>query len=538
MTVGTLRTAILEILENVKVCINKCFEVAESKHSVSLSQIKGIGIANQRETTVVWDRNTGKPLHNAIVWQDIRTKSTCDQLRSAADSNRVRRTTGLPISSYFSGVKLRWMIDNVPEVRDAVKTGTALFGTIDTWLVWNLSTGQAYVTDVTNAGRTMLMNLRSLEWDESMLRLVDIPKNMLPNISSSSEVVGHLSCTKLEGIPISGLIGDQQAALVGQSCFDIGEAKSTYGTGCFLIVNTGTEPKLSRNGLLTSPAYKLGEDAQCTYLLEGSIAVAGSAITWLRDELGIIDNAAETEAIAQSVPDTGGVYAVPAFTGLYAPWWREDARGTIVGMTQFTKRAHIVRAILEALTFKVDAVLRAASDDMGVPISQLKVDGGVTNNSLIMQMQADVTGVEVIRPKVTETTALGAAFCAGRAVGLFQSQQDFREAWKLDSKFKPQIDDVSRNQKLRMWNRAVHTSLSWAEESSMPTGESQNLPALESNPNISNTKSPDEASASPDLANSSSGWFDFCSRELWVGIVVGICSTYSAFRLAPQFFKK
>lgn len=454
----------LEILKNVKLCIDGCVGVGVSDHTIFPVQVKAIGITNQRETTVVWNKHTGTPLYNAIVWQDTRTQSTCDTLRATHDSERVRYITGLPISTYFSGVKLRWLIDHVPAVRKAIQDGSALFGTIDSWLVWNLSSERAHVTDVTNAGRTMLMNIRSLAWDDEMLSMIGVTRDILPEIRSCSESVGQMQGTILKGVPISGIIGDQQAALVGQSCFEVGEAKSTYGTGCFLIVNTGEEAKESHNGLLTTPGYKLGANAPCVYSLEGSVAVAGSAVIWLRDSMNIIGSASESEKIARTVDDTGDVYVVPAFTGLYAPWWREDARGTIVGMTQFTQKAHVVRATLESVAFQVNAVLQAASEDMGNAITELKVDGGMTQNELVMQMQADITNITVVRPSVIETTALGACFCAGHAVGLYGSMDAFRDSWKLDKRFEPRIDDETREQKLQKWETAVQCSLGWVDK--------------------------------------------------------------------------
>lgn len=419
------------------------------------------------------------------------------------------RRTGLRISTYFSGVKLRWLIDNEEAVANAVANGTALFGTIDTWLVWNLAQGNPHVTDVTNAGRTMLMNINSLEWDDHMLDFIGVTRDILPEIRSSSEMFGTMSCTKLKGVPISGLIGDQQAALVGQSCFNVGEAKSTYGTGGFLIVNTGLEAKFSRSGLLTTPAYKLGPDAPCVYSLEGSIGVAGSAVTWLRDGVGMISSARETEEIASSVTDTGNVYVVPAFTGLFAPWWREDARGTIVGMTQFTTRAHIVRAVLEAITFKVNTVLGAATEDMGHPIAELKVDGGVSNNNLAMQMQADITNTRVVRPRVTETTALGAAFCAGHVVGLYQSMDHFREAWELDREFTSQITQEMRQHKLNMWNKAVQKSLGWGDDEEENVGETSLFPAA-----------------------------NLVTRHLLTGLAMGIAMTCAGLTVAQRLSRK
>lgn len=388
-------------------------------------------------------------------------------LRSKYDNERVRKTTGLPISTYFSAVKLRWLIDNVLDVREAINNGTALFGTIDTWLIWNLTEGRKHLTDVTNAGRTMLMNIHSLSWDSEMLKMIGITRDILPEIRSCSEKFGVLSCTALRGLPITGVIGDQQGALVGQRCFNVGDTKSTYGTGCFLIVNTGLNPKISSNGLLTTPAYKLGPDEPCYYSLEGSVASAGSCVTWLRDALGLISSSSDSETVASTVEDTGDVYLVPAFTGLYAPWWREDARGTIVGLTQYTQRGHIVRATLESMAFRVDDVLRAISDDMGASISVIRVDGGVTENNLVMQMQADITGAVVDRPKVVESTCLGAAFLAGHAVGMFQSNKDFSDTWALDRRFKPKIDEKTRQEKLYKWNMAVERSLGWDSRETM-----------------------------------------------------------------------
>lgn len=460
---------------------------------------------------MVWNRHTGQPLHNAIVWQDTRTHSTADFLRSEYDSEHIRSVTGLPISTYFSAVKLLWMIENVPGLGDALNDGAAIFGTIDSWLVWNLTEGNKHLTDVTNAGRTMLMNIHTLNWDDDMLRMIGITRDILPEIRSCSEQFGVLSCTVLQGLSIYGVIGDQQGALVGQSCFNVGDVKSTYGTGCFLIVNTGTIPKLSSNGLLTTPAYKLGPDAPCFYSLEGSIAVAGSAVTWLRDALGVISSSSDSETVASSVDHTGDVYVVPAFTGLYAPWWREDARGTIVGMTQYTTRAHIVRATLESLAFKVDAVLKAASEDMGACISLIRVDGGVTKNNLVMQMQADITGSVVDRPKVIETTCLGAAFLAGHAVGMFQSKQAFCDAWALDRRFEPQIDEGTRQEKLTKWNRAVERSLGWGNGNSTDRSFNKEDATLD--------KSPKSAATRP-----------FLSIDLLLGISVGIGASYCAWR--------
>lgn len=407
---------------------------------------------------------------NAIVWYDARTKATADALRSQIDNQKVRKLSGLGISTYFSGVKLRWMMDNVPAVREGIEKGTALFGTIDSWLTWNLTTERAHVTDVTNAGRTMLMNIRTLQWDDQLLDLIGITRNLLPKIVSCSEKVGHMEGTVLEGVPLTGLIGDQQSALVGQACFEVGEGKTTYGTGCFTIVNTGTEPKFTSGRLLTTPGYQLGPKEPCVYSLEGSVAIGGAAVQWLRDKLCIIENSSEVEALAQSVPDTGGMYFVPAFSGLLAPHWREDARGIMVGMTQFTSRAHVARATLASMVFQVNDVLTAISEDMGRPIAELRVDGGACVNNLLMQMQADITGHSVRRPKNVETTALGAAFVAGHAVGYYHSVQAFRGHWKLDKEFIPQMVTEERQRHEARWKAAVQRSLGWVGEGDSSSG--------------------------------------------------------------------
>lgn len=458
----------LEILENCKRCIDECVTKAGENHGITPQQITVIGITNQRETTVVWDRNTGQPLHRAILWKDGRTNATADYLRTKISSEKVRSITGLPIFTYFSGVKLRWMMDKVPEVKQAIDNGTAMFGTIDTWLIWNLTTDAAFVTDVTNAGRTMLMNIRDLKWDQTMMDLIGISTDILPEIRSCSEKYGEMKGTLLKGTPIAGLIGDQQAALVGQACFEVGEVKNTYGTGCFLIVNTGDQPKFSTKGLLTTPAYQIGPDAKCMYSLEGSIAVAGAVVEWLKNDVQLIQSASEIEALASTVEDTGDVYCVPAFSGLFAPRWRQDARGTICGITQYTRRAHIARAILASITYQVNDVLVAASEDMGAPITELRVDGGASVNNLLLKMQADITQANVVRPKVFETTALGAAFAAGHAVGLFQSPQEFREHWEEDHRAVPDITEEERQARLSKWEAAVERSLGWTEAGKAP----------------------------------------------------------------------
>lgn len=457
----------LKIVADSRRCIAECMRIASEEHGVTAAQVKALGITNQRETTVVWHRETGRPLYNAIVWSDMRTHDTCEKLRAEHDPERIKRISGLEISTYFSGVKLKWMMEEVPEVAAAIENGTAMFGTIDTWLVWNLSKERSHVTDVTNAGRTMLMNIETLQWDDELLEMIGITRKILPEIKSCSERFGHLDAgfakCGLEGLVIAGLIGDQQGALVGQSCFKEGQAKNTYGTGAFLIVNTGTTPKPSTHKLLTTPAYKFG-DEECHYALEGSVAVAGLGVRWLRDSLGIIESPAEVETLARSVEDTDDVYFVLAFSGLFAPYWREDARGAIVGMTQSTTKAHVARATLEGVAYQVHAVLEAASKDMGAPIQQIRVDGGAAVNNLLLEMQADVTGAEVIRPKIIETTALGAAYAAGRAVGLFESAEEFTRHWELDQSFRPKIEEEERKNKLERWNRAVEKSLGWVGE--------------------------------------------------------------------------
>jgi glycerol kinase len=457
----------LEILERAKECIDGCMEKAAADHGVKPADVRAIGITNQRETTIVWDRNTGKPLYNAIVWLDTRTKDTCEKLEASGSltSDRTKAVTGLPVSSYFSGVKLHWLRENVPAVRAGIDDGSALFGTVDTWLAWCLTEEKAHVTDVTNAGRTLLMNIRTLQWDDEMIRALGISRAMLPDIRSSSEIVGKLSCTALVGLPLASLVGDQQAALIGQSAFNPGEGKSTYGTGCFLIVNTGVKPKFSNAGLLTTPAYKLGPEAPCVYSLEGSIAIAGAAVSWLKDNLELISSSSEIESLAASVEDTGDVYFVPALSGLFAPRWREDARGCIVGLTQFTTRAHIARATLEGIAFQVYEVLRAVEEDLGEPLKELRVDGGASVNNLLMQMQADILGSSVVRPKVIETTALGAAFAAGLAVGVYKSHDEISKCWKTDKKFVPKCDNAQRETMLRKWESAVERSLGWINHS-------------------------------------------------------------------------
>ena len=437
-----------------------------AKAQIQPQEIAAIGITNQRETTVIWDRQTGQPIHNAIVWQDTRTDRICQEMERSGHRDRFYHGTGLPLATYFSGPKIRWMLENVPDARARAEAGELLFGNIDTWLIWNLTGGQ-HVTDPTNASRTMLMDLRRLEWDEELLAILDIPRAMLPEIRPSSDP-GIYGLTRPDGpfgaaIPVCGDLGDQQAATVGQTCFDPGEAKNTYGTGCFMLLNTGTEIVHSRNGLLTTVCYKMG-DAPAVYALEGSIAMAGATIQWLRDNLGLIQDAAETEAIGQSVPDTGGCYFVPAFSGLFAPYWRSDARGVIVGLTRYTNKAHIVRAALEAICYQTREVLDAMNADSGVPLQRLKVDGGATVNNFLMQLQADILGTEVVRPKVRETTSLGAAYAAGLAVGFWEDLDALRANWQQDRSWQPQLDEARRAKGYAGWKRAVERTFGWASE--------------------------------------------------------------------------
>jgi glycerol kinase len=427
--------------------------------------IAAIGITNQRETTVVWDRETGEPVYNAIVWQDTRTGPLVREFAGDEGVDRLRDATGLPLSTYFSGPKIAWILDNVDGARERAENGELAFGTMDTWVLWNLTGGKndgVHVTDVTNASRTLLMDLESLDWHEPSLELMGIPRSMLPEIRSSSETYGEAAGTALGGRPIAGILGDQQAALFGQTCFDRGDAKNTYGTGSFLLVNTGNEiPKTDK--LLTSVGYKIG-DADATYVLEGSIAVTGALIQWLRDRLKIIDSAEAVEDLAKTVDDNGGVYFVPAFSGLFAPYWRDDARGAIVGLTAYANQGHIARAALEATAWQTREVVDAANDVVDVPFSELRVDGGMTGNELLMQFQADVLGVPVIRPSVTETTALGAAYAAGLAVELWSDQDELRERWTEDKRWEPEMDGDERERQYAKWKKAVERTFDWVDQ--------------------------------------------------------------------------
>jgi glycerol kinase len=428
---------------------------------VGAGEIAAVGITNQRETTVVWDRESGEPIHNAIVWQDTRTDRLVRELAGEQGIDRLREHVGLPLSTYFSGPKIAWMLDHVEGARERAQSGELAFGTIDSWLLWNLTGGarsSTHATDVTNASRTLLMDLATLDWHEPSLELMGIPRALLPEIRCSSEDYGEACATAIAGCPVAGIIGDQQAALFGQTCFGAGEAKNTYGTGCFLLVNTGEEI-VRAEGLLTSVAYRVaGEPAR--YVLEGSIAVTGAAVQWLRDRLGLIESAPEVEALARSVEDNGGVYFVPAFSGLFAPHWRDDARGVIVGLTAYAGAGHIARATLEAVAWQtrdvVDAV-RAA----GVELSELRVDGGMTADELLMQIQADVLGMPIVRSAVSETTALGAAFAAGLAVGFWSDEQELRERRRSDRRFAPELDAAEREREHARWSEAVSRSLGW-----------------------------------------------------------------------------
>ena len=426
--------------------------------------IEAIGITNQRETTLVWDRETGEPIHNAIVWQDTRTGPLVHELAGEEGVDRLRDAVGLPLSTYFSGPKIRWLLDNVDGAQERAENGELAFGNMDTWVLWNLtggSSGGVHATDVTNASRTMLMNLETLDWHEPSLELMGIPRSMLPAIRSSSETYGEAKGTAVGGVPVSGILGDQQAALFGQTCFDAGSAKNTYGTGSFLLVNTGEEI-VHTEKLLTSVGYKIG-DAEAVYVLEGSIAVTGALIQWLRDRLKIIPDAPSVEKLARTVDDNGGVYFVPAFSGLFAPRWRDDARGVIVGLTAYANQGHIARAALEATAWQTKEVVDAANDVADVPFAELRVDGGMTANELLMQFQADVLGVPVIRPVVTETTALGAAYAAGLAVGYWSDQQELRERWSEDKRWEPQMSEEERETGYAQWNKAVERSLDWED---------------------------------------------------------------------------
>jgi len=466
---------------------------ALKKAECNVSDVAAIGVTNQRETTVVWDKTIGQPVYNAIVWQDTRTDGICNELAKDGGQDRLRAKTGLPLATYFSGPKIKWILDNVPGTREKAEKGELLFGNIDTWVIWNL-TGGVHVTDVSNASRTLLMNLQTLDWDEEILHLLGIPRAMLPKICSSSEIYGTVGATftpipgalvaqgrrlpsrtgvplllaartvssPLQGVPVSGDLGDQQAALFGQTCYSPGEAKNTYGTGCFMLLNMGELPVPSNSGLLTTLAYKIG-DQKAIYALEGSIAITGALVQWLRDNLGLIEKSADVERLARTVEDNGGIYFVPAFSGLFAPYWRSDARGAIVGMTCYVNKGHLARAVLEATAYQTREVLDAMEKDSGVKLTALKVDGGMVFNELLMQFQADILDVPVIRPKVTETTALGAAYAAGLAVGFWKSFDELRANWGKDKEWQPQMDAQRRKRLYAGWKKAVTRTFDWIE---------------------------------------------------------------------------
>ncbi|MBD1826244.1 glycerol kinase GlpK [Microcoleus vaginatus GB1-A2] len=445
-----------EIWQRTQSVIKNTLEIGK----IDPKDIAALGITNQRETAIVWDRKTGKPYCNAIVWQDTRTRFICDQLAEVEGKDRFQKRCGLPLATYFSGPKIKWMLDNIAGLREAANQGDAIFGNVDTFLIWHL-TGGAHITDVTNASRTMLMDLQTLDWDAETLEIMAIPRQMLPEIRPSSQVFGTAKGL-LAGVPIAAALGDQQAALVGQTCFSPGEAKNTYGTGCFMLLNTGETIVPSKNGLLTTVAYKMGE-SPAVYALEGSIAIAGALVQWLRDNLGIIKTSAEVETLANTVEDSGGVYVVPAFSGLYAPYWKDSARGVIAGLTRYATKAHIARAVLEATAWQTREVLDAMNQDSAVQLLSLKVDGGMVGNHTLMQFQSDVLGVPVVRPVVAETTALGAAYAAGLAVGFWSQLAELRDNWAVDCTWEPKMPIALREQKYRFWKKAVSRTFDWEE---------------------------------------------------------------------------
>ncbi|MCB5910115.1 glycerol kinase GlpK [Streptomyces pinistramenti] len=440
---------------------------AVEKAGITAADVKAIGITNQRETTLLWDKHTGEPVHNAIVWQDTRTDALCKELGRNVGQDRFRRETGLPLASYFAGPKIRWLLDNVDGLRERAERGDILFGTMDSWVIWNLTggvNGGVHVTDVTNASRTLLMNLHRLEWDEKILQSIHIPAEVLPEIKSSAEIYGTTADGVLAGVPVASALGDQQAALFGQTCFDQGEAKSTYGTGTFMLMNTGHEPVNSYNGLLTTVGYRIG-DQQAVYALEGSIAVTGSLVQWMRDQMGLINSAAEIETLASTVDDNGGAYFVPAFSGLFAPYWRSDARGVIAGLTRYVTKAHIARAVLEATAWQTREITDAMTKDSGVELTALKVDGGMTSNNLLMQTISDFLDAPVVRPMVAETTCLGAAYAAGLAVGFWSSTDELRANWRRAAEWTPRMEAATRDREYKSWLKAVERSMGWLDDS-------------------------------------------------------------------------
>ncbi len=434
--------------------------IAEAISAIDINglDIAGIGITNQRETTIVWDVDTEEPIYNAIVWQDRRTSEFCDELKAQGLTDKIHEKTGLIIDAYFSGTKIKWILDNVPGARKRAEMGKLRFGNVDSWLVWRLTRGEVHVTDVTNASRTMLFNIHDLKWDEELMKLLDIPMSMMPEVKSSSEVYGHTKTTIFaHEVPISGIAGDQQAALFGQMCIEPGSIKNTYGTGCFVMLNTGNKPVMSKNNLLTTIAWKIGD--QVVYALEGSIYVGGSVVQWLRDGLGFITSSSEIEDLASTVPDSGGVYFVPALTGLAAPYWDQYARGTIAGITRGTTRAHIARAALDGIAFQTYDIAQAMAKDMNASLTELKVDGGASRNNLLMQTQADLLGIKVVRPRITETTALGAAYLAGLAVGFWKNINDIKNQWQVERCFEPIADSDTVEAAKAGWADAVDRTL-------------------------------------------------------------------------------
>ena len=451
--------------EEILRCTHEVIANALQQRGLQPTDLAAIGITNQRETTVVWERKTGRPVANSIVWQDTRVADEVALFARAGGQDRFRAKTGLPLSTYFSGLKLRWILQNVPGAREKAAAGEWLFGNIDSFLAWNLTGGPrggAHVTDVTNASRTQLMNLKTLEWDEELLAAFEIPRAMLPEVRSSSEEYGVAKLPVISGVPVAGILGDQQAALVGQACFHAGEVKNTYGTGCFLLMNTGERIVPSSFGLLTTVAYKMGRAPAC-YALEGGVAISGALVQWLRDNLGIIEKSADIETLARTVKDNGGVYFVPAFSGLYAPYWKENARGVIAGLTRYVNKGHLARAVLEATAFQTREVVEAMEKDSRIELSSLRVDGGMVVNELLMQFQADILDREVVRPAVRETTALGAAYAAGLAVGFFSELDELRTNWAVDRTWTPHFAEAEREQLYRQWKKAVTRSFDWVD---------------------------------------------------------------------------
>jgi glycerol kinase len=448
--------------EAIWASVLKAIEGALAQAGIGGEKLAGVGITNQRETTLLWNKKTGKPLANAIVWQDMRVAADVARVASEVGEGFFRRRTGLPLSTYFSALKLRWLLENIGGARRQAEAGEVMFGNVDTFLLWKLTGGGVHATDVTNASRTQLMDLQTLEWDAKLLRTFGIPRQVLPEIRSSSEIYGRVAQGPMKGVAVAGILGDQQAALVGQTCFRSGQAKNTYGTGCFLLMNTGEKPVESKHGLLTTVAYKLGNQT-ARYALEGSVAIGGALVQWLRDNLGMIKTSAEIEELAQSVEDNGGVYMVPAFSGLYAPYWKENARGVIVGLTRFANKGHLARAVLEAVAFQTREVVEAMEQDSGIRLDVLRADGGMVNNDLLMQFQADILERPVVLPATRETTSLGAAYAAGLAVGFFSSTDSLRAHWSAEKTWKPVIEPARREQMYRQWKKAVTRSFDWED---------------------------------------------------------------------------